>query len=79
MLLALLGILVAAVAAVMVMGLVLAVLATIVGLVFAAVALAFKMLPVVIVGYIAVKLLRNREPRRRGLTSADQAWLDNRC
>jgi|GEM_PF-5198989 hypothetical protein len=70
--LALLGVLAAAVAAVLLLGVVVAVIG-------AALVIAIKMIPVLILGFIAVKLLRRGEGRRRGLSSADQAWLDCRA
>lgn len=74
---ALIGMVVAAVAAVLVMGLVLAVVGTVFGLAFGALALALKILPLLLVGWVIVKLVQRAE-RPRGLSAADRAWLDSR-
>jgi hypothetical protein len=43
-----------------------------------AVALAVKLLPFLLVGWVVVKLVQQAEKRPRGiLSSADQRWLDS--
>ena len=46
------------------------------GLAFSAVALALKVLPFVLVGWLVVKLLQKNGDHRR-LPSSDQRWLDS--
>jgi len=71
---ALIGAIVAVVAAVAVIGVFVAVL----GVVMAMLALAFKVLPFLLLGWLAVKLVRRVErPRRDGLSAADRKWLDS--
>ena len=82
---ALIGMLVAGFVGLVVIGVVAAVL---IGLTFAALAIAFKVIPLLLVGYLVVKLLgggghRQRRmchaPRRyRGnLSARDREWLDS--
>lgn len=54
----------------------LALVGVVFGLAFSAVALALKVLPFVLVGWLVVKLLQKNGDRRR-LTASDQNWLDS--
>ncbi|HEX2093024.1 MAG TPA: hypothetical protein VHG28_11505 [Longimicrobiaceae bacterium] len=57
---------------------ILALLGVFFGLAFGAVALLFKALPILLIGWVAVKLIRRGESRyRRQITPADQRWLDS--
>lgn len=70
-------------------GVALAVLGVVFGLAFGALGLAVKLLPVLLIGWLAVKLLRRAEAPRSGLpvpvrapeayplTRADRDWLDS--
>ena len=75
---ALIGFVLAAVALLAVIGVAMAVLGALFGLVFGALALFFKVLPLLLIGWVVVKLIRRFEGRRGTLRSADAAWLDTR-
>lgn len=55
-----------------------AVLGLVFSMVFGAVSfLLFKILPIVVVGWVVLKLVGHRcPPRARGISAADQRWLD---
>jgi predicted lipid-binding transport protein (Tim44 family) len=75
---ALIAIVLAGIALLMVIGVGIAILGALFGLVFAALAAFFKVLPLLIIGWVAVKLIRRFEGRRGTLRGADAAWLDTR-
>lgn len=54
-----------------------ALVAAVFGLVFGAAALLFKLLPVLLLGYVVVKLVRGSGGSRGRLTGSDQRWLDS--
>ncbi len=57
---------------------VIAVLGLVISLVVAMVALSFKVLPFLLLGWLAVKLIRRVErPRRGALSPTDLRWLDS--
>lgn len=62
---------------VVVLGLGIGVLGMLFGLGVALLALTVKLLPLLLVGWVVVKLVQGGE-RRRSLSSADQRWLDGR-
>ncbi|HEX8246060.1 MAG TPA: hypothetical protein VF541_21270 [Longimicrobium sp.] len=71
---ALIGLLLAVVALVAVF----AVLGIVIGLTVALLGLAFKVLPFLLLGWVAVKLIQRAERPRHGvLTAADRRWLDS--
>jgi predicted membrane channel-forming protein YqfA (hemolysin III family) len=74
---ALVGVIVAAVVAVVVFALVTALFGVVFGLAIGLMALALKVLPFLLVGWLVVKLVQRVE-RPRGLSAADRAWLDTR-
>ena len=77
MLTALVTLFVIAVVGLVAVGVVFALVAALFGLAFGAVAMLFKLLPLLLVGYVVFKLVqRSGDPRRR-LTGADQRWLDS--
>lgn len=78
MILALIGIVLAAVAALVLIGVVMAVLGTLFGLVFGGLALLFKLLPVLLAGWVIVKLIQRAERPRGALCRSDAQWLDTR-
>lgn len=75
---ALIGIVLAGIVALVVIGVALALLGMLFGLVFAALAAFFKVLPVLLVGWAVVKLIQRYERRRGSLRGADAVWLDTR-
>jgi hypothetical protein len=83
MLSALIGLVVAGFAAVIVLTVLLAIFGVVFGLAFGIVglvlALTFKVLPIVLVGWVVVKLIQRGERRsaRSTLSSADRRWLDS--
>lgn len=79
MLTALIGLVVAGIAAVVVLTLLFTVFSVVFGLLGLVVALAFKVLPLVLVGYVIVKLVQRGERSglcRSRLSASDRAWLD---
>ncbi|MBB4634927.1 hypothetical protein [Longimicrobium terrae] len=66
-----------AVLGIVVIGVTLAVVGAVVGLVFGLLALAVKAIPLLLAGLIVVKLVRASERRRLGVYAADQRWLDS--
>lgn len=77
MLATLLLILGVAVLGIVVIGVTLAVVGAVVGLVFGLLALAVKAIPLLLVGLIVVKLIRASERRQLSAYAADQRWLDS--
>ena len=66
------------VVAVAVLGVVaLAALGVVIGLAAVLVTLAFKAIPFLLLGWLAVKLIRRAERPRGILTSSDRIWLDS--
>jgi hypothetical protein len=55
----------------------LALLGVVVGLVVGLLALAVKVLPIVLIGWVVVKLVQRAERPRGMLSAADQRWLDS--
>lgn len=53
-----------------------AIFALLLGTLFAIALMALKVLPFVIIGWIALRLLRDTNPHRK-LPAADQMWLDS--
>jgi hypothetical protein len=76
MIAALLGLIVAVIAGVVLIGLTVAAFGLMIGLVVGLVGLAFKLLPLVLVGWVVVKVVKHVE-RPRALSGADQRWLDS--
>jgi uncharacterized membrane protein YraQ (UPF0718 family) len=70
---AILGLIGALVVGVVVIGLVLAVFGVAVGLL----ALVIKVLPIVLIGWVVVKLVQRAERPRGTLSASDQRWLDS--
>lgn len=83
MLSALIGIVVAGIVAVVVLSVVLALVGVVFGLAFGLVGLvltlAFKVMPILLVGWLVVKVIQRGEDRgrRSRLSAADRAWLDS--
>jgi hypothetical protein len=75
---ALIGLVVLAVVGVVVMAVVLALLGVVIGLLAAAVGLTLKLVPFLLLGWLAVKLVQRAERPRQGVLSAsDRRWLDS--
>jgi hypothetical protein len=74
---AILGFIGALVVAVVVIGLVMGALGLVFGLVAGLLGLTIKLLPILLVGWVVVKLVQ-RAGRPKGLSAADQRWLDSR-
>lgn len=74
---ALVGVILAAVAIVVLGVVAIAALGMVIGLAVALLALAVKAIPFLLVGWLAVKLVRRVERPRRILTSSDRIWLDS--
>ncbi|MFL5540040.1 MAG: hypothetical protein ACJ8J0_13700 [Longimicrobiaceae bacterium] len=55
----------------------LALLGVVLGLVVGLLALAVKVLPIVLIGWVVVKLVQRAERPRGMLSAADQRWLDS--
>ena len=55
----------------------LALLGVVVGLVVGLLALAIKVLPIVLIGWVVVKFVQRAERPRGVLSAADQRWLDS--
>lgn len=81
MLSALVGLFVVGIGAIVVVTVLLAVFGVVFGLAFGllglVMALAFKVLPVLLVGWLVVKLIQRGERGRSRLSASDRAWLDN--
>ncbi|HEX2190306.1 MAG TPA: hypothetical protein VHG51_15465 [Longimicrobiaceae bacterium] len=79
MLTALLTLLVIGIVGLVVFSLVLALVGVVFGLAVGAVSLLFKLLPVLLVGYVVVKLIGRGGGSRshRQLSASDQRWLDS--
>jgi hypothetical protein len=77
---ALVGIFVAGIAALVAITVLLAVVGVVFGLAFGIVglmiALVFKVLPILLVGWVVVKLIQRSERPRGRLSASDRAWLD---
>lgn len=58
---------------------ILALVGTAIGLAFGALGLAFKVIPVLLVGWVVVKLIQRGNGRGsyRRISAADQKWLDS--
>ena len=78
---ALVGIVVAGIAALVAISVLLVLVSVVFGLAFGivglALTLAFKVLPILLVGWVVVKLIQRNERPRGRLSSSDRAWLDN--
>ncbi|HEX7243193.1 MAG TPA: hypothetical protein VF263_23110 [Longimicrobiaceae bacterium] len=76
---ALLTLFVIAIVGVVALAVIFALVGAVFGLVFGALALLFKALPVILVGWMVVKLLQRsgRAGGHRRLSPADQRWLDS--
>jgi archaellum biogenesis protein FlaJ (TadC family) len=75
---ALVGLLVAGVVGIVVLVMLMAVLGLVLGTVGMLVALAFKLLPLVLIGWVVVKLIQKSERGSRPrIASSDRAWLDS--
>jgi hypothetical protein len=83
MLSALVGIIVVGIAAIVVLTVLLAIFGVVFGLAFGllglVIALAFKVLPLVLVGWVVVKLIQRgeRSAHRSRISASDRAWLDS--
>ena len=83
MLSALIGLIVVGIVAFVVLTVLLAIFGVVFGLAFGflglLLTLAFKILPVVLVGWLVVKLIRRgeRSSARSRLSASDRAWLDS--
>jgi hypothetical protein len=81
MLSALVGLFVVGIGAMVVLTVLLALFGVVFGLAFGLLglvtALAFKVLPIVLVGWLVVKLIQRGERPRSRLSASDRAWLDN--
>lgn len=77
MLTALLMLVVVGIVGLVAVSIVFALVAAVFGLAFGAVALLFKLLPLLLVGYVVVKLVQRSGRSRGRLTGADQRWLDS--
>jgi len=55
----------------------LALLGMVLGVVLGLLALALKLLPIVLIGWVVVKLVQRAERPRGVLSAADQRWLDS--
>jgi hypothetical protein len=73
---AIVGLIGALVVGVVVIGLVLALLGVVFDVAMGLLALTVKLLPVLLVGWVVVKLVQRAE-RPRALSSSDQRWLDS--
>jgi len=74
---ALLGLIGALVVGVVVIAVVLAVLGLVFGLAVGLLGLVIKLLPIVLVGWVVVKLVQRAERPRGALSASDQRWLDS--
>lgn len=74
---ALVSLVVAGVIALVVFAVLMALLGLVLGTVFGLLALAVKLVPILLVGWIVVKLVRAGERRSGGrLSASDRQWLD---
>jgi hypothetical protein len=73
---AIVGLIGALVVAVVAIGLVLGILGLVFGLALGLLALTIKLLPILLVGWVVVKLIQRAE-RPRALSASDQRWLDS--
>ena len=74
---AIVGVIAALVVGVVVIGVVLALLGMVFGLAVGLLALAVKVLPIVLIGWLVVKVIQRAERPRGALSAADQRWLDS--
>jgi hypothetical protein len=74
---ALVGLLVAGVVAVFALLMVMLVFGLVLGAVGLMIALAVKVVPFLLLGWIGVKLVQRAERPRAGISAADQHWLDS--
>ena len=78
---ALVGLLAAGIVGLVVLVVLFAVLGLVLGVVGMAVMLVFKVLPLLLIGWIVVKLVQSGErrslPRGPRLSASDRAWLDS--
>ncbi|HEV7588197.1 MAG TPA: hypothetical protein VGO40_08685 [Longimicrobium sp.] len=74
---AIVGLIGALVVGVVVIGLVLALLGVVFGVAVGLLALTLKVLPILLIGWVAVKLVQRAERRRGALSASDQRWLDS--
>ncbi len=77
MLTALVTLFVIAVVGLVAVSIVFALAAAVFGLAFGAVALLFKLLPLLLVGYVVVKLVQRSGRSHGRLAGPDQRWLDS--
>ena len=77
---ALVGLFVVGIGAMVVLTVLLALFGVVFGLAFGllglVMALAFKVLPILLVGWLVVKLIQRGERPRSRLSASDRAWLD---
>jgi hypothetical protein len=73
---ALMGVILALVAVVVLGVVAVAAIGVVIGLAVALIALAVKAIPFLLVGWLAVKLIRRVE-RPRAISSSDRVWLDS--
>jgi len=74
---AIVGLIGALVVGVVVIAVVLALLGLVFGLAVGLLALAIKLLPIVLIGWVVVKLVQRAERPRGVLSASDQRWLDS--
>jgi hypothetical protein len=74
---AIVGVIAALVVGVVVIGVVLALLGIVFGLAVGLLALAVKVLPIVLIGWLVVKVIQRAERPRGALSASDQRWLDS--
>jgi len=74
---AIVGLIGALVVAVVVIGVVLGILGLVFGLAVGLLALTVKLLPILLVGWVVVKLIQRAERPRHVLSASDQRWLDS--
>lgn len=77
MLSALIGIIVVGIVACVALTALLALIGLAFGLVGLVLTLAFKVLPIVLVGWVVVKLIQRGERPRSRISASDRAWLDS--
>ncbi|MBV9773289.1 MAG: hypothetical protein JO040_05030 [Gemmatimonadetes bacterium] len=79
MIAALLTLLVLGIVGIVVVGIVLALVGAVFGLAFGALGLAFKALPLLLVGWLVVKLVQRKSGggSYRQISAADRKWLDS--
>ena len=73
---ALMGLLVAGVVGLVVLVALLAVVGLVFGVVGLMVALAVKLIPLLLIGWVVVKLIQKTDHPRYRISAADQPWLD---